>query len=272
MRLLYGGLNAFRLFKTKLDPAWLLRLISDAARTLCDVHHLESESRKILLGFCLNKSFKEAFVKAPVKANLVDLNLKLCAPFNLTIRMREFKPERKAQEEAAGPILSIIFGPDEPDSQFKGEKLQTIQAIQTSPLGGNKVDFGHRYSQRRQNQAIYNPEKLTHKNLFDNVTKHLRSLKALGEPTEHWDTLIIHIITSKLDNTTRREWESFELKQELPLMEDINKFLKQRCELLEKLESSIAEQMLLSTAVVRVRDARGKFAEMSRTIRQWLTE
>ncbi|KAJ8962545.1 hypothetical protein NQ318_000937 [Aromia moschata] len=74
------------------------------------------------------------------------------------------------------------------------------------------------------------------RNLFDNVTKHLRSLKALGEPTEHWDTLIIHIITSKLDNTTRREWESFELKQELPLMEDINKFLKQRCELLEKLE------------------------------------
>ncbi|KAJ8957213.1 hypothetical protein NQ318_007775 [Aromia moschata] len=74
------------------------------------------------------------------------------------------------------------------------------------------------------------------RNLFDNVTKHLRSLKALGEPTEHWDTLIIHIITSKLDNTTRREWESFELKQELPIMEDINKFLKQRCELLEKLE------------------------------------
>ncbi|KAJ8953098.1 hypothetical protein NQ318_013440 [Aromia moschata] len=47
------------------------------------------------------------------------------------------------------------------------------------------------------------------RNLFDNVTKQLRSLKALGEPTEHWDTLIIHIITSKLDNTTRREWESF---------------------------------------------------------------
>lgn len=73
------------------------------------------------------------------------------------------------------------------------------------------------------------------RNLYDNVTKNLRSLKALGQPTEKWDALIIYIITSKMDAKTRKEWELYEKSDVIPSMDDINKFLKQRCEVLEKL-------------------------------------
>ncbi|KAI5643923.1 hypothetical protein NE865_04099 [Phthorimaea operculella] len=43
--------------------------------------------------------------------------------------------------------------------------------------------------------------------LIDHILKNLRALEGLGEPTSHWDTLIIHIVTSKLDSVTEREWE-----------------------------------------------------------------
>jgi hypothetical protein len=33
----------------------------------------------------------------------------------------------------------------------------------------------------------------------ENATKHLRSLKLMGEPTDMWDSIIIYIIVSKLD-------------------------------------------------------------------------
>lgn len=45
--------------------------------------------------------------------------------------------------------------------------------------------------------------------LIDNILKNIRALNTLGEPTESWDTLIIYLITSKLDPCTEREWENY---------------------------------------------------------------
>lgn len=76
------------------------------------------------------------------------------------------------------------------------------------------------------------------RSLFDNVTKHLRSLESLGEETSSCDRLIIFILTSKFDPITRRDWESFKYAGELPNIADMNQFLKERCEILERLELS----------------------------------
>ncbi|XP_031353317.1 uncharacterized protein LOC116178110 [Photinus pyralis] len=73
------------------------------------------------------------------------------------------------------------------------------------------------------------------RNMFDTFTKNLRCLKTLGQPVDTWDTLIIYMLTSKLDQSTRREWELFEKEGEIPSIKDVNKFLKQRCEVLEKI-------------------------------------
>ncbi|KAJ8958627.1 hypothetical protein NQ318_016352 [Aromia moschata] len=72
------------------------------------------------------------------------------------------------------------------------------------------------------------------RNLYDAYKKHLRSLESLGENTKAW--LIIYILTMKFDDVTRRDWESYEYKKDLPCMEDMHKFLKNKCEILEKLE------------------------------------
>nr|CAI5844026.1 unnamed protein product [Callosobruchus analis] len=87
------------------------------------------------------------------------------------------------------------------------------------------------------------------RDLFDNVTKHLRSLESLGESTSMWDRLVIYILTSKFDKTTRRDWEAYKYKNELPNMEDMNMFLKERCEMLEKLETNKQDNSLKNKKV-----------------------
>lgn len=74
------------------------------------------------------------------------------------------------------------------------------------------------------------------RNLYDTISSNLRALKSLGEPTDSWDTLIIYLIINKLDSTTRRDWESYNVENQLPTMKDVNKFLKNKCEILENLE------------------------------------
>lgn len=44
------------------------------------------------------------------------------------------------------------------------------------------------------------------RNVVDNLSKHLKALKQLNQPTESWDTLIIFIVTSKLEGVIAREW------------------------------------------------------------------
>lgn len=71
---------------------------------------------------------------------------------------------------------------------------------------------------------------------YDAITKNIRAFKILGEPTASWDRILIYLLSQKMDKTTRREWELYDSKEDLPTMSDMNKFLKQRCDLLEKLE------------------------------------
>lgn len=77
--------------------------------------------------------------------------------------------------------------------------------------------------------------------LVDTILKNLRALKTLGEPTQHWDTLIIYIVVSKLDTTTEREWEQYKGSQNAGdsksklRVEDLLAFLGRRADMLETL-------------------------------------
>lgn len=77
--------------------------------------------------------------------------------------------------------------------------------------------------------------------LFDTVQKNLRALATLGEKTEHWDTLIIYLVSSKFDSDTLRYWEEHKnTLTDMPTLECLNKFLKNRADLLETLEEAKA--------------------------------
>ncbi|XP_045506828.1 uncharacterized protein LOC123703003 [Colias croceus] len=76
--------------------------------------------------------------------------------------------------------------------------------------------------------------------LVDHVSKNLRALNTLGQPTDHWDTLIIHMVSAKLDNNTNLKWEEFKNTSfnddKMPSLFDFNKFLKGRADVLESVQ------------------------------------
>nr|XP_034836350.1 uncharacterized protein LOC117992744 [Maniola hyperantus] len=72
------------------------------------------------------------------------------------------------------------------------------------------------------------------RSIVDNINKNLRALSSLGEATSHWDTLIIHIVSSKLASQTSMKWEEYRNSiKDTPTLEQFNKFLKDRADILE---------------------------------------
>ncbi|CAG9135443.1 unnamed protein product [Plutella xylostella] len=79
------------------------------------------------------------------------------------------------------------------------------------------------------------------KRLIDNLNKNLRALESLGEPVKQWDTLLINIVTHKLDQKTYREWEECKgrLDQNSSITFDLFiQFVRGRADLIETLEMS----------------------------------
>jgi Protein of unknown function (DUF1759) len=69
--------------------------------------------------------------------------------------------------------------------------------------------------------------------LADNVQKHIRALANLGEPTHHWDALLLYMITNKFDPATRRLWETHAATLTEVKYINLIKFLEGRCVILE---------------------------------------
>jgi hypothetical protein len=82
-------------------------------------------------------------------------------------------------------------------------------------------------------QVTKSPNSL--RSLLDQTNAHLESLKAQRLDVDKWDALIIYLITIKLDFATKREWES-KLNCELPTMDEMKSYLKQRCQALEAID------------------------------------
>ncbi|XP_050294945.1 uncharacterized protein LOC126735061 [Anthonomus grandis grandis] len=71
---------------------------------------------------------------------------------------------------------------------------------------------------------------------LDLFQTHFKSLQNLGEPVKHWCTPVIYLLNSKLDFSTRKEWETFTKDIEIPTIQDFLTFLSQRCCFLESLD------------------------------------
>lgn len=141
-------------------------------------------------------------------------------------------------------------------ASLEGTAAQVIKSIQ---ITSDNYDMAwsilcDRFDNKRllvQNhvRALFNIDNISRESsnkirtLCDDVFKHLRSLKQLGEQVDAWDTLIIFIVTSKLDSVTNKEWEKY--KSDLttsPTLEDLKIFLKNRADLLETVETNVQEK------------------------------
>ncbi|KAL0861062.1 hypothetical protein ABMA27_009574 [Loxostege sticticalis] len=72
--------------------------------------------------------------------------------------------------------------------------------------------------------------------LVDHVSKNLRALTSLGQPTDKWDTLIIYLVASKLDSQTLLKWEEYRnTLEDMPTLTQFHKFLTDRADVLDSI-------------------------------------
>lgn len=76
-----------------------------------------------------------------------------------------------------------------------------------------------------------NPTEL--RNLLDSMLTNLRTLEYLQQPIDKWDTLLIHMVTMKLDESTLKAWNSSIDHKTLPTWLKFTEFLQQRIRTLE---------------------------------------
>ena len=77
--------------------------------------------------------------------------------------------------------------------------------------------------------------------LLDNVQKHVRALRALSQPVDHWETFLIFTVKEKLNNNIREKWEESQPGTGLPLFKYMLLFLEQRA-LIDGTHKSIQRQ------------------------------
>lgn len=127
--------------------------------------------------------------------------------------------------------------------------LNVIQSLEFSSRNYNEAWklLGERFDNSRllvnnHLKAIFNLDTLVKesvvglRNLIDSVNKHLRSLKGLGLEVDHWDALLVYLVSTKLDKSTGRAWEQHHSDKELPTFKKLLDFLKNRADLLDTLE------------------------------------
>nr|CAI5857725.1 unnamed protein product [Callosobruchus analis] len=136
-------------------------------------------------------------------------------------------------------------------SSLEGSAKQIIDCLEFS-AGNYKIAWDllcARYNNKRllvynHIKSIYEIPTMNHESssdlrkLIDSVTKHLRALENLGQPTNAWDTLIIFSLANKLDRISFKEWEKARHSSDLPTLEDFTSFIKGRADLLETIEMS----------------------------------
>lgn len=81
------------------------------------------------------------------------------------------------------------------------------------------------------------PSKL--KNLAAEAESHVNSLKALKQPTQHWNLILICIIVNKLDKKMQHAWERSLKDDEIPKFSQLIAFINQQAtkDTLEKIDS-----------------------------------
>ncbi|XP_076391767.1 uncharacterized protein LOC143265171 [Megachile rotundata] len=74
---------------------------------------------------------------------------------------------------------------------------------------------------------------------LDDATNHRIALKALGESVDSWDTLIIPLLSRKLDSVSVREWERrISSQSQMPTFTQFSEFLEERAKYLGNISTN----------------------------------
>lgn len=98
-------------------------------------------------------------------------------------------------------------------------------------------------------KALFRLEQITKeshrslRNLIDIITKNLRALETLGQPVKSWDTILIYMVSSKLDPISNNKWEVHNNLSDLPLLSDFIDFLRNRADILGTMQVNRSEKI-----------------------------
>lgn len=93
-------------------------------------------------------------------------------------------------------------------------------------------------------KAIFDLEPVTKetasklRQLIDSLSGHMTALKAIGYDPKNWGPMLLHVISTKLDCATLKEWETQAPKKEVPEVDELLTFLQNRFQILEAVEGA----------------------------------
>ncbi|CAI6374547.1 unnamed protein product [Macrosiphum euphorbiae] len=135
-------------------------------------------------------------------------------------------------------------------SAVTGDAQNCIRCIETTSsnyeMAWNKLK--KRYSNKKvlvqtHVKAMFELEPVTSKSsaklrqFTDALTGHMSALETLGHTPNSWGPLLVHLIVTKLDRNSRREWETITAKEEVAPVEVLIEFLESRFKILEAIET-----------------------------------
>lgn len=77
--------------------------------------------------------------------------------------------------------------------------------------------------------------------LVEKFEANVKVLHQLGEHTEHWDILLIRMLSIRLDSTTRRDWEEYSSSKNAVNFGDLTEFIQRRVSVLQSLQTKIID-------------------------------
>ncbi|XP_055590885.1 uncharacterized protein LOC129742966 [Uranotaenia lowii] len=131
-------------------------------------------------------------------------------------------------------------------SSLSGEALQEVLSIELSDVNYSVAweILTERYENKKlivkaYLDALFSLEPIRKEsfesinNLISEFEKNLLMLQKVGEDTDGWSTILAHMLCSRLDSVTLRNWETQHKSKEVPKYEDMRKFLRSYCSVLQ---------------------------------------
>lgn len=147
--------------------------------------------------------------------------------------VNKFHYLRTSLEGAAAVVISSI--------EFSASNYSIAWKLLCDRFDNKQLLIQHHVASLFNIQPITRESASNLKFIMDQFNKNIRALNSLGEPTKYWDTLLIHIMTHKLDSKTHREWEEhkgrLDIEKRVELQHFIE-FMRIRTNLLDTIEFS----------------------------------
>ncbi|XP_058827620.1 uncharacterized protein LOC131687546 [Topomyia yanbarensis] len=74
--------------------------------------------------------------------------------------------------------------------------------------------------------------------LISEFDRNLQMLAKIGEHPENWSTILAHMVCSRLDAVTIRQWETHHNSKEVPIYDNLMEFLRDQCTVLQSIAPS----------------------------------